>query len=1534
MSFLDDILKRSLSSQGLPREISLSESRAPTNVEAHSYVERFGLKDYTPENREEAMQVTAIHEGFHWNIALSHGVIPGYYNIKEGFGGIEAPRTRERAASIEIAYAGEIGERALRGEQKFDFSATSASDLAVVANLMYPELRQRAYEMNEQFKAQGSTNFVTAADLMTMEQYHEIRSVGQQMLNRFYSLPEEAQNAAFQTGVAMYGNPIGLSATANVSQKFALGTQIQSMNISPGYSQSLVQASTDFLRLMGQEDVQEIEATMESNSFDMLQRMPVGQALQGTMRGGMPPTLPGMGNLPNVPLDWTSQAFAGLQNMPQNLGMPYGAQNELYRAQKFIYGGMQVGAETKLQGQVASGIGDKDFNEQVKNSIDLFKQFTAAMGQATNQTTNFQSAMYQINQIANNPQSPYQQAAISNISQWSGLGVNIPQALANQGYSGGNLPPAGTGGGLPGDDGSLWDRIKGGIGGIAGKLGRSYYAMRGPYREFVEPIMQDMAAYGQIAGAQFQQLSSYGLRQNDMATGASPYMQYANLMARQQQAQYGIGQASSMAWSPLMGMVTGNGLNQTGNWLAGVLGPSVGIGVAASAMGLGPIGGALIGGGAALAGTISMGISSMQNIEQMGRMYNAGTAGGIGGGISALLQGGPGFVMNELSGLGPGVMGGQALRDWQTGQTKNKLYGDMMNALASGNFGQAQGLDVATGFGQSLATGGTGALSGQAIATLSQMIAGNDQGINWQGLDYAARNQIGTSLAARIGMLGRDQNGQYIGQKYLPNVNRYASQVAAATIAGVNVDQLSQLYMTGAGGNQFSAVGTEANLQGYIGAASFGALSPQAAAAMQPFARQMMQGQASAIEQGMGVTDMSVYERLANNMVGGGAEAQRQFSRQVTRDQLTPGLYRQLQASGFNVNDPRFVANYLLGDNGYGNLNQQQVAATSLLTYGVANQEAVVAGGALGERGFNVQSIMANRVLGMGMNAASAGALGVASTALTQFNGMNNAQATVQAQAEAQAAQINLGYGAYGMMSSGNFNLLTRGFAQAPQQAAQFGALVSGNAIAWSQAADQGIGPQAWRTVQTGSQGGTAGMQAGYDERISAAQAGMVSARGIASGFIRGDGRYSISQISGMSERQRTEALYGLQIESRNEGFAYETANLERSRRSQLTERGFEDTGIALSRAQQDWGRYIQGQQIGIQGAQLQANYAYQGTQLAFGRQREIVQQGWQQQDLAYQRNVNELQYGFSMIDAQENIRYSTGRERRVAMRHQQEATVMFSLQEGQQTREEQRAAQQRQWSEQQFNLEKTHFEQTHQFEVQNFELTKQNYQKEGEFIRQNRQLEDQERVFRRSIQDEQFAADKQHLITTQTIKKTMDDLNGATQTWNTLVTEAKANMQYQASTGQILNQQAVQYYSTQALTSAQSYLTSQSYQQQVTYTQPGIGLPSTPSKHIGGAGVDLGGIVGMPSYEMGGYTGLGRKNLETGTVHAGEHVVPQGGSLVYSNPDMVRLLSAIHSTLQSIHKDGGNAMINIIQGSPSKVMSQGQSLYQKAYSQ
>lgn len=532
-----------------------------------------------------------------------------------------------------------------------------------------------------------------------------------------------------------------------------------------------------------------------------------------------------------------------------------------------------------------------------------------------------------------------------------------------------------------------------------------------------------------------------------------------------------------------------------------------------------------------------------------------------------------------------------------------------------------------------------------------------------------------------------------------------------------------------------------------------------------------------------------------------------------------------------------------------------------------------------------------------------------------------------------QAASMFSGWATYGGGTQGNMDLLGQISQLAPAKAQQAFAVLKGDPIANSQYVDQ-TGNDPWRrTVQTGSRGGSLGMQAGYDERIGSDQIARRQAYNAQQGYIQGDGAYSSSALMGMNSQQISAAQYQTQIATRNYDFSLAQRQLNRQESSMHTNWGFEDRGISLSRGQQDFGYQQQGQQLQLQGQQMQYNYQYQqqNRDIQFSHQQQ--ESSWGIQNIEYQKNTSALQYGFNMIDADESVRYSTGRARRDAMRHRDEATVMQSVSQGQLNTEEDRAKTREKWASEQYTRDKTYADQIHQFDQRNFDLQKQNYEKNREFIVEQRKLEDDKRQFDRQIATIDIREAQESLKVHQQSQRTMDDLNAAQRVSNDLLTQANAQLNYMGQVGP------------QAVSSLQSFVdwikrsisamgsTPAPTGSGITPTPTGSGpMPTPTGGGITPSGGDGGsGWIPGPGYASGGYTGYGPKNKMVGGVHSGEYVIPQEGAPVLVDPEHVRLLGQILSVLVGISK-GGNAIVNINQTNPALAQTQALSLLNRAY--
>ena len=520
-------------------------------------------------------------------------------------------------------------------------------------------------------------------------------------------------------------------------------------------------------------------------------------------------------------------------------------------------------------------------------------------------------------------------------------------------------------------------------------------------------------------------------------------------------------------------------------------------------------------------------------------------------------------------------------------------------------------------------------------------------------------------------------------------------------------------------------------------------------------------------------------------------------------------------------------------------------------------------------------------------------------------------------------------------------------------------AVLSGDPLQNSMYADQHAGNDWRRTVQTGSQGGTTGMQRGTNEYITDSVASSIAQEGTQRGYMRGDGQYSVDQLSHMNAYQREDAAHAIEISTREYDFALAQKQQTRAKDSYEVEFGMETQGIRLSRTQQDFSYNQATKSLGLQREGMNLANQQFGEQQSFqrekigyesGYQRESMniqhghqrtERGWQVQDIAYQQNMSAVQFGNSMIDMDENVRFSSGRQRRDAMRHRDEAVVTHSMEVGHADQEKQRAAERFKWSEDQFQRDKMHFEkdlayqlaqmdmekrhhdQNKSLEERRFSLEIENHTKERQFMLAQRVLEDQQRMYRHNIHEIELKEAQESLTLHQTVKRSMDDLLSTGKIVDEQLARDNAARIFAAQTGALL---------TQSLgllsTAMQRVIADIQAAQQTANQSPGSN--QAPPGQGGNADHHRG---GRQTFAQGGYTGNGPVNEPAGIVHGQEWVIPNGGSPVVMSPKIVEVLQKIHGELQGIHADGGNAVINVHTSNPAKTVRNNMSLLDQSWS-
>jgi len=169
-----------------------------------------------------------------------------------------------------------------------------------------------------------------------------------------------------------------------------------------------------------------------------------------------------------------------------------------------------------------------------------------------------------------------------------------------------------------------------------------------------------------------------------------------------------------------------------------------------------------------------------------------------------------------------------------------------------------------------------------------------------------------------------------------------------------------------------------------------------------------------------------------------------------------------------------------------------------------------------------------------------------------------------------------------------------------------------------------------------------------------------------------------------------------------------------------------EDRGRQLGYAQTEWGFQMQGQQLALGRENFAATTGFQQQQMG-------MQRGWQQQDWAYQAQTRGMQWGWRQEDFQEQVRFMTGRDRRLAERQMGRETIMYGM-EGEQI-DKQKSRQKELWQ-----LEDERFAQQVGYQNSLFDLQEENLNKQKEFYEQRKALESEQVALNRKYWEEQHA--------------------------------------------------------------------------------------------------------------------------------------------------------------------------------------------------
>ena len=177
---------------------------------------------------------------------------------------------------------------------------------------------------------------------------------------------------------------------------------------------------------------------------------------------------------------------------------------------------------------------------------------------------------------------------------------------------------------------------------------------------------------------------------------------------------------------------------------------------------------------------------------------------------------------------------------------------------------------------------------------------------------------------------------------------------------------------------------------------------------------------------------------------------------------------------------------------------------------------------------------------------------------------------------------------------------------------------------------------------------------------------------------------------------------------------------------------GVQDASMYLNWNQQEWSLASQQRQMAMQSSQFYENMAVQKKSTEVNK--EYAHQNWNFQD-----ETRDLQWGWKQEDYAENIRFMTGRQRKIAERQQKRDTIMHGI-EGEQI-DSQRDQQKENWKleDERFALQKKQFEEQKKMQQESLD-------KQREFFEERKSLEVQQRDLQRAMWVEQMALQQQSI--------------------------------------------------------------------------------------------------------------------------------------------------------------------------------------------
>lgn len=237
---------------------------------------------------------------------------------------------------------------------------------------------------------------------------------------------------------------------------------------------------------------------------------------------------------------------------------------------------------------------------------------------------------------------------------------------------------------------------------------------------------------------------------------------------------------------------------------------------------------------------------------------------------------------------------------------------------------------------------------------------------------------------------------------------------------------------------------------------------------------------------------------------------------------------------------------------------------------------------------------------------------------------------------------------------------------------------------------------------------------------------------------------------------------------------------------------GYEDRSRQMAYASQkaDFAASRQQMQLAQEGsiaregnslARMNLSQSYNNWQQSASYNQSLMQRGWSQEDWGYQDQMRALNFGWQMEDMDENIRFSSGRQRRVLVRQKERAVLSQNLEDEQ--IEKSRERQQQTWAleDERYNKTREYTLELQRLDRESFDLNKK--QREESYALEKKQYE-------RRVSEYQESYALQEQITELQRKHQAEQLDLSLQSAGVSAAAAASQREYEIATTNLIEKE------------------------------------------------------------------------------------------------------------------------------------------------